>query len=232
MKNNTFYRWLVFFAVALLFACAPQEEQGRNDLNGTNPQQVTYKNPGQQLNENRQNWMDGLPFFGDMERMPYGETGQNNYSQGGNGYDDGMEQQQPMEPSAEAPASNGVKAQVIQLTNAERQKNGLPKLKEDPEVTDVAQKKSEDMVENNYFSHTSPTYGGPFQMLRKFGVDYTVAAENIAAGQPTAEEVVNSWMKSPGHRKNILNKSVTHIGIGYAEDDSRGIYWTQMFIKK
>ncbi|MFB4164356.1 CAP domain-containing protein [Alteribacillus sp. JSM 102045] len=119
--------------------------------------------------------------------------------------------------------------QVIELTNQEREKNGLSPLEADSQVAEAAQAKSEDMAENNYFAHNSPTYGSPFNMLNDFGVDYTAAAENIAAGQQTPEEVVQAWMNSEGHRKNILNEEVTHIGVGYVED---GNHWTQLFIGK
>ncbi|WP_070120972.1 CAP domain-containing protein [Bacillus marinisedimentorum] len=125
-----------------------------------------------------------------------------------------------------------VERQVITLTNQQREQNGLPALQADTQLTDAAEKKSQDMVQNNYFSHTSPTYGSPFQMLDQFGIDYSVAAENIAAGQTSAEEVVNAWMKSEGHRRNILNKDITHIGVGAVQGDSRGYHWTQLFIKK
>ncbi|TGB02817.1 CAP domain-containing protein [Halobacillus salinus] len=121
------------------------------------------------------------------------------------------------------------KEEVVRLTNDAREKNGLKPLKMSPEVTKVAQAKSEDMAEKNYFSHTSPTYGSPFDMLKEFGVDYRTAAENIAAGQQTPKQVVDGWLNSSGHRKNIMNKNVTHIGVGFAQD---GQYWTQMFIGK
>ncbi|MFB6466917.1 CAP domain-containing protein [Cytobacillus sp. Hz8] len=119
--------------------------------------------------------------------------------------------------------------QVINLTNAERRKNGLPDLKLDTQLNGVAQRKSDDMQQNNYFSHTSPTYGSPFDMMRDFGVTYKSAGENIAQGQRTSQEVVNSWMKSEGHRKNILNRNFTHIGVGF---DQAGYHWTQMFVGK
>lgn len=137
-------------------------------------------------------------------------------------------QEKEKSPDKEDTAS-GVEQQVIELTNQEREKNGLSALKADSEVAEVAQAKSEDMAKNNYFAHNSPTYGSPFNMLNDFGVDYTAAAENIAAGQGSAEEVVQAWMNSEGHRKNILNKEVTHIGVGYVEE---GNHWTQMFIGK
>lgn len=119
--------------------------------------------------------------------------------------------------------------EVINLTNAERRKNGLPDLKADTQLGGVAQKKSDDMQQNNYFSHTSPTYGSPFDMMRDFGVTYKSAGENIAQGQRSPQEVVKSWMNSEGHRKNILNRNFTHIGVGF---DQTGYHWTQMFIGK
>ncbi|MBY0121266.1 SCP-like extracellular protein [Bacillus sp. S/N-304-OC-R1] len=119
--------------------------------------------------------------------------------------------------------------QVIDLTNAQRRQNGLPDLKADAQLCGVAQKKSEDMQQKHYFSHTSPTYGSPFDMMRDFGVTYKSAGENIAQGQPTPQEVVQAWMNSEGHRKNILSNNFTNIGIGY---DQNGNYWTQMFIGK
>ncbi|GGE67414.1 CAP domain-containing protein [Priestia taiwanensis] len=123
--------------------------------------------------------------------------------------------------------------QVLALTNKERERNGLKPLSgSDATLNRCAHVKAADMRDANYFSHTSPTYGSPFDMLRQFGVQYRQAAENIAAGQQTAEEVVKSWMQSSGHRANILNASYTHIGIGYAKGGSQNCYWAQQFISK
>lgn len=117
--------------------------------------------------------------------------------------------------------------EVIRLVNMVRAQNGLKPLKENWELSRVARYKSQDMADNKYFSHTSPTYGSPFQMMRDFGLSYRSAGENIAYGQRTPQEVVNAWMNSSGHRANILNSSYTQIGVGYVAD---GRYWTQMFI--
>lgn len=119
--------------------------------------------------------------------------------------------------------------QVVDLTNQERAKNGLPALKVDVALSKVAREKSLDMQKNNYFSHTSPTYGSPFDMMKQFGITYKAAGENIAKGQRSPEEVVNAWMNSEGHRKNILSSNFTHIGVGYVAE---GNYWTQQFIGK
>jgi uncharacterized YkwD family protein len=126
-----------------------------------------------------------------------------------------------------------IEKQVLTLTNQERERNGLKPLSgDDTTLNRCAHVKSTDMRDANYFSHQSPTYGSPFDMLREFGVDYRQAAENIAAGQQSAEEVVKSWMESAGHRANILNPDYTHIGIGYAQGGSQKCYWTQQFISK
>ena len=118
---------------------------------------------------------------------------------------------------------------VLELTNAERAKQGLSPLTIDLELSKVARIKSQDMKNQNYFSHNSPTYGSPFDMMSQFGIAYSAAAENIAQGQTTPEEVVQAWMNSQGHRENIMNANYTHIGIGYVAE---GHYWTQMFIRK
>jgi uncharacterized YkwD family protein len=143
----------------------------------------------------------------------------------------------PQQPTAEekqtTEAASGTlsqyERQVVELTNQERAKNGLPALKIDTELSKVAREKSNDMQAKNYFSHTSPTYGSPFDMMKQFGIDYRAAGENIAMGQRTPEEVVKAWMNSEGHRKNILSSNFTHIGVGH---DANGNYWTQMFISK
>jgi len=130
------------------------------------------------------------------------------------------------------PDIKSIEQQVIELTNQERAKQGLPALKADWQLSRVARYKSADMRDKGYFSHDSPTYGSPFQMMKSFNVQYTKAAENIAAGQTSAKAVVDAWMNSSGHRKNILDRELTYIGVGYAKGGSYGHYWTQMFIKK
>ncbi|GAB4074427.1 hypothetical protein GCM10028778_19300 [Barrientosiimonas marina] len=119
--------------------------------------------------------------------------------------------------------------QVAELTNEERTSRGLEPLKIDTSLSNVAHKKSSDMASNNYFSHDSPNYGSPFDMIKQFGISYQTAGENIARGQKTPKEVVDGWMDSKGHRENILNSDFTHIGVGYVKD---GNYWTQEFIGK
>lgn len=122
--------------------------------------------------------------------------------------------------------------QVLDLVNAERAKRGISALTLDSSLSSVATKKSQDMVNKNYFDHTSPTYGSPFDMMKQFGISYRTAGENIAKGQKTPQEVVAAWMNSEGHRKNILNPNFTNLGVGIAKDSNKTTYWTQMFIGK
>ena len=119
--------------------------------------------------------------------------------------------------------------EVVRLVNEQRARVGLKELKHNWELSRVARYKSQDMRDNKYFSHTSPVYGTPFQMMKSFGITYRSAGENIARGQTSPQAVVNAWMNSSGHRANILNSSFTEIGVGYVSD---GRYWTQMFIQK
>ena len=120
-------------------------------------------------------------------------------------------------------------AEVVRLVNEKRSQNGLKPLKSNWELSRVARYKSRDMHTRGYFSHTSPTYGSPFQMIKSFGISYKSAGENIAKGYSSPEAVVNAWMNSSGHRANILNASFTEIGVGYVAE---GHYWTQMFISR
>ncbi|MFC4411288.1 CAP domain-containing protein [Chungangia koreensis] len=132
----------------------------------------------------------------------------------------------------EKPATQGIgdfEQQVLDLTNAERAKEGLKPLAIDMPLMNSAEEKSADMAKNGYFDHNSPTLGSPFDQMKANGIDYRSAGENIAKGQRTPEEVVKAWMESPGHRANIMKADFTHIGIGYVEN---GNVWTQQFIQK
>ncbi|MBQ7363219.1 MAG: SafA/ExsA family spore coat assembly protein [Clostridia bacterium] len=126
-----------------------------------------------------------------------------------------------------ASAVSDYESEVVRLVNVERTKRGLSPLSHNWQLSRVARYKSLDMKQNGYFSHTSPTYGSPFQMMKSFGITYRTAGENIAKGQTTPAAVVSGWMNSSGHRANILNSSFTEIGVGYVAE---GNYWTQMFI--
>ena len=119
--------------------------------------------------------------------------------------------------------------QVVKLVNEERKEAGRAALSANKQLNVLAQMKAEDMAKNNYFSHTSPTYGSAFDMLKQYEVSYKTAGENIARGQKTAQSVMNSWMNSQGHRANILESGYTQIGVGYALSGSGTPYWVQIF---
>ncbi|KIL46639.1 hypothetical protein KP77_27660 [Jeotgalibacillus alimentarius] len=129
------------------------------------------------------------------------------------------------EPSA-------IEKEILRLVNIERQNEGLQPLTFKAEMQFLADLKSKDMADNNYFDHTSPTYGSPQEMVAYFGYPWSYVGENIAAGYPTAQAVVKGWMESPGHRANILNENYTHIGIGHYEGGYYGDYYTQMFLRE
>ncbi|MFY4775008.1 CAP domain-containing protein [Metabacillus sp. RGM 3146] len=190
------------------------------DMPSSKTGQINYKKVNQAQNMDGQAPNAVLPGGQDPLASGYSEVPNQNQQP-----DTG--QQAPQAQQGEQMSS--IEDQVIELTNAERKKNGLQPLKADSSLGNVAQAKSDDMEKNNYFSHTSPTYGSPFEMMKKFGQNYQTAGENIAQGQQTAEEVVDAWMKSKGHRENIMKSEFTNIGIGFNKD---GNYWSQMFIGK
>ena len=107
--------------------------------------------------------------------------------------------------------------------------HGLSELKIDAEVQNVARIKAQDMVDNNYFSHTSPTYGSPFTMIKNFGISYRTAGENIA-GNSSNSGAANAWMNSEGHKQNILNNAYNYTGIGVVSSPKYGKIYVQMFI--
>lgn len=121
--------------------------------------------------------------------------------------------------------------EVFDLINQQRTKNGLATLKLDPEALNVARIKAQDMVDNNYFSHNSPIYGSPFNMLKNFKVSYNSAGENIA-GNSSNSGAVNAWMNSEGHRANILNSSFNYTGIGVVNSQNYGKIYVQIFLGK
>ncbi len=126
---------------------------------------------------------------------------------------------------------NADEQEVFNLINQQRKNNGLTALKIDNELQRVARIKAEDMVSNNYFSHQSPTYGSPFDMMKSFGISYKTAGENIAANSSNSG-AVTAWMNSSGHRANILNSSFNYTGIGVVSSAKYGKMYVQQFIGK
>lgn len=129
------------------------------------------------------------------------------------------------QPTSQPSDASEVQKEILSLVNEQRAAAGLSALVLDTKLNEVATAKAKDMDDNNYFSHTSPTYGSPFDMLKTFGVSYRTAGENIASGQRSAQQVMNDWMNSSGHRANILNSGYTKLGVGYVNGK-----WVQLFI--
>ncbi|WP_178075951.1 CAP domain-containing protein [Paenibacillus oralis] len=126
--------------------------------------------------------------------------------------------------TGQAQDSSQFAQQVLDLVNKERSKAGLGALTMSPELANMAMVKAQDMYNNNYFDHNSPTHGSPFDMMKEFGITYNSAGENIAKGQSSPTQVMNDWMNSPGHKANILNSSYTKIGVAYYNSE-----WVQEF---
>lgn len=133
--------------------------------------------------------------------------------------------------STETSNMNSDEKEVFDLINKQRTNNGLAALTNDSEVQRVARIKAQDMVDNNYFSHTSPTYGSPFDMLKSFKISYKTAGENIA-GNSSNSSAVTAWMNSSGHKANILNSNFNYTGIGVVSSPKYGKMYVQLFIGK
>ncbi|MFI6346365.1 CAP domain-containing protein [Streptomyces sp. NPDC050560] len=138
----------------------------------------------------------------------------------------------PAASATAAPTAVNRRAQVIKLTNAERTKAGCPKLKSNAALGKAARRHSADMANHDFVGHNGS--GGSTLVSRAQAAGYTgwrALAENVAGGQQTPKAVVKGWMNSPGHRANILNCSLKHIGVGYAKKSGTryGTYWTQDF---
>lgn len=133
--------------------------------------------------------------------------------------------------STETSNMNSDEKEVFDLINKQRTNNGLAALKNDSEVQRVARIKAQDMVDNNYFSHTSPTYGSPFDMLKSFKISYKTAGENIT-GNSSNSSAATAWMNSSGHKANILNSNFNYTGIGVVSSPKYGKMYVQLFIGK
>ncbi|WP_399881477.1 CAP domain-containing protein [Streptomyces sp. BBFR51] len=120
-------------------------------------------------------------------------------------------------------------AEVVDLTNRRRAAAGLPALAVDTRLTAAAQAHSTDMVDRDFYSHTDPDGGKPWDRAAAAGATRRTVGENIACGQRSPADVVEGWMNSPGHRANILKADFTHIGVGLAGGGRAGTYWTQLF---
>ncbi|MBR5229676.1 MAG: hypothetical protein IKW01_02375 [Firmicutes bacterium] len=140
------------------------------------------------------------------------------------------EEKPEQKPEGTVKPASGMTAEVIRMTNENRQRAGLSSLSANSSLNRLAQLKAEDMAKNGYFSHTSPSYGSAFDMLKASGIAYRTAGENIAKGQKSAQSVMTGWMNSAGHRENIMSSSYTEIGVGYTQDSKGNTYWVQIFM--
>jgi uncharacterized protein YkwD len=137
-----------------------------------------------------------------------------------------LEQAPQVQPRTPVSRSCGSveETRVLEIVNEARKAKGLAPLGCAPEATIAARVHSQDMCIRGYFSHQSPEGSKPWQRLKK------AAAENIAKGYSSPEGVVAGWMKSPGHRANILSSKFTQLGVGFVYCDGRPL-WTQLFVR-
>jgi len=133
----------------------------------------------------------------------------------------------PPKPGPTVAERESMETEVVTLTNAERTKKGCRPHRPDTRLRDAARGHSADMKNRGYFDHVTPDGVDPWERAKAEGYDQP-SGENIARGQSTPSEVVDAWMKSPGHRANILNCDSKAIGIGVATGQD-GPWWTQMF---
>lgn len=138
-----------------------------------------------------------------------------------------LPQPQP-EPGQPVQGLSADEQRMFNLVNSARASAGLRPLQIDMTLVKLARLKAQDMINKNYFSHTSPTYGSPFDMMRSYGVSYRYAGENLA-GAPTVDSAHTNLMNSPGHRANILNSNFTKVGIGVVSGGPYGKMFVQMF---
>ena len=134
----------------------------------------------------------------------------------------------PSAPQASQKPQSGTN-ELVSLINNERTQRGIKALTADPALTRVAQAKAEDMVKNGYFSHTSPTYGSPAQMIRSYGISFRYSGENIAKNS-SIQRAHTALMNSSGHRKNTLNANYTKVGIGVAQLGNGSYVIVEMFV--
>lgn len=132
------------------------------------------------------------------------------------------DQQPPSQPPLD-------EQEVIDLTNAYRAQHGCPPVVVVSELMTAARQHSQDMAQNNYFSHTGRDGSEPWDRMLRAGYRWRSAGENIAAGQRSSAEVMDDWEHSDGHRKNIVNCGFRDIGVGRAASADGTVYWTQVF---
>lgn len=128
-------------------------------------------------------------------------------------------------PVIPAPTDRGVQ-EFVRLVNAKRRSIGCPELKWDSKAAAIALDHSADMVSRNFFAHINPDGKDPFERMRESRLVFSAAAENITLGPKTGQEAYNTWLRSPGHRKNMLDSRFTRHGVGRVGDR-----WTHVLIR-
>ena len=141
-----------------------------------------------------------------------------------------VEEETPAEDTGSEPADTvaAYEQEVFDLVNQIREENGLEPFVYNETLAETARAHSQDMIDRNFFDHYNPDGKSPFDRMEANGIRYSMAAENIAAGYPSPEAVVEGWMNSDGHRANILG-GCEELGVGLALGGSYGYYWTQCF---
>lgn len=215
----------LMFATIILFQVTPAGAQHCNVQRGDTMYKIAKEYHvlfHELLKLNRHYPNQNLIHPNDKVELPDGSTGAGTNESGTGDTNTSNDETADKDASEQAQA-------VLKIVNQERAKQGLKALVLDKQLNNVAQLKAEDMKKNNYFDHNSPTLGSPFDLMRSQGVSYRTAGENIAAGQQSAEAVMNSWMNSSGHRANILNANYTKLGVGFCTGGRMGTYWVQSF---
>lgn len=134
-----------------------------------------------------------------------------------------------LELSEDAPQMSDDEKLVLAFVNQEREKNGLENLEPIVELQEVAKIKANDIVENKYFAHNSPTLGTPFELLKSYNITYKIAGENLA-GNITSRKAVEAWMNSPSHKENILEEKYKYTGIAVVNSEKYGKVFVQFFL--
>jgi uncharacterized YkwD family protein len=130
-------------------------------------------------------------------------------------------------PAPESGDFSALQKEMLGYINSERALAKVAPLTLDPKLCQVAEMKSRDMAEKGYFSHNSPTYGSPFEMMKNQGISYRMAGENIAKNTSVAG-AHKAFMNSSGHKANILKSGYTKVGLGFYQE-GRYLYITQLF---
>ncbi len=125
--------------------------------------------------------------------------------------------------------ADAIKQRVVNLTNSRRRNHGCRNLSRNDALDRAAQTHTRKMAGRNMLSHELPGEASLGVRVRRAGYNWTGVAENVAAGYTTPQAVVRAWMRSSGHRRNILNCRYRHIGVGYAVSNRGTPYWTQVF---